>query len=55
MHQELAAQLFSAPVASHTGLGVGLYHAAKHAAQAGYSVTLLENRQGRVVFCLAPK
>ena len=50
-----AAQLFSAPVASSAGLGVGLYHAASHAAQAGYALTLTENRPGRVVFQLARK
>jgi signal transduction histidine kinase len=51
----VAADLFAAPVASRTGLGVGLYHAAKHAAQAGYTLALAENRQGSVLFQLAPK
>jgi signal transduction histidine kinase len=51
----VAANLFAAPVTSHTGLGVGLYHAAKHAAQAGYTLMLPENRQGKVLFRLAPK
>ena len=50
----LAAQLFAAPVASSSGLGVGLYHAAKHAAQAGFTLSLADNRQNNVLFTLAP-
>jgi hypothetical protein len=37
---------------SHTGLGVGLYHAAKQAAQFGYRLTLAANEPGRVCFVL---
>jgi signal transduction histidine kinase len=51
----MAVQLFTAPVASSSGLGVGLYHAAKHAAQVNYSLTLADNREGSVIFRLAPK
>jgi len=51
----LASRLFSAPMSSESGLGVGLYHAARHAAQAGYRLTLAENRHGSVTFRLAPK
>ena len=51
----LAAKLFTAPVTSQSGLGVGLYHAAKHAAQAGFALTLADNRQGCVSFRLARK
>ena len=52
--QGLAAQLFAAPVASRSGLGVGLYHAAKQATQSGYTLTLAENRHCSVLFVLAP-
>lgn len=51
----LAAKLFTAPVTSQSGLGVGLYQAAKHAAQAGFALTLADNRQGCVSFRLARK
>jgi signal transduction histidine kinase len=54
MPQGLATQLFSAPVTSGSGLGVGLYHAAKQAAQAGYTLSLTDNRPGNVLFSLAP-
>ena len=49
----VAAELFSAPVASKFGLGVGLYHAAKYAAQHGYQLTLADNEPGAVRFMLA--
>jgi signal transduction histidine kinase len=49
----IASQLFAAPVASNSGLGVGLYHAARHAAQLGYALTLAVNERGRVCFELA--
>lgn len=48
-----AARLFAAPVTSTSGLGVGLYHAAAHAAQEGYALALSDNRDGNVVFTLA--
>jgi hypothetical protein len=50
----IAQQLFSAPVASQTGLGVGLYQASRLAKEAGYRLYLEENQQGRVAFALAP-
>ncbi len=50
----LAARLFEAPVSSQSGLGVGLYHAARHAAQDGFDLTLSENRDGSVRFTLSP-
>ncbi len=50
----VARRLFSQPVTSHSGLGIGLYQAAKVAANAGYHLTLAENRDGRVRFRLAP-
>ncbi len=49
----LAVQLFSAPVASNAGLGVGLYHAARLAAQHAYALTLANNEPGEVCFRLA--
>ena len=51
----LAAQLFNAPVPSHAGLGVGLYHAARLAAQHDYVLSLARNEPGDVCFRLAPK
>lgn len=49
----IAARLFEAPVPSQTGLGVGLYHAAKQAARHGYRISLESNEPGRVCFALA--
>lgn len=49
-----AAHLFSAPVPSQFGLGVGLYHAAQFAAQHGYALTLARNEPGDVCFSLKP-
>lgn len=48
----VAAQLFEAPVASQTGLGIGLYQSSKLAAQFGYRLTLARNRPGEVRFVL---
>ena len=47
--------LFRAPVESAYGLGIGLYHAARQAAETGYRLDLAENRPGSVVFTLAPR
>ena len=44
--------LFRAPVKSEFGLGIGLYHAAKQAEEAGHRLSLAENRPGAVVFRL---
>ena len=49
----LAAQLFKQSVASTSGLGIGLFQAARLAALAGLTLHLAENRAGRVVFELA--
>jgi hypothetical protein len=46
----LASALFSAPVASESGLGIGLYHAARQAEELGYELKLAENRAGEVRF-----
>ena len=50
MPKEVAERLFGAPVPSLSGLGIGLYQTAKHAAQLGYKLTLVDNRDGRVCF-----
>lgn len=50
----VAAHLFSGPVNSQTGLGIGLYQAAKQAEQLGYRLTIAENVPGHVCFELAP-
>ena len=49
----VAARLFAAPVPSQTGLGVGLYQAAKQAEQLGYRLALVSNNDGEVCFELA--
>lgn len=49
---KVARQLMQTVVSSEDGLGVGLYQAAKWAAQAGYRLVLSENREGKVSFVL---
>ena len=51
----LAARLFREPVVSETGLGVGLYQAARQAANQGYRLRLAHNRAGNVAFTLEPE
>ena len=46
----IAAELFSAPVPSEDGLGIGLYHAARQAEAYGYSLALAGNTGGVVCF-----
>lgn len=46
------SQLFEAPVPSQSGLGVGLYHSARQAAQLGYRLALAANQPGTVCFVL---
>lgn len=46
----IASALFSAPVASASGLGIGLYHAARQAEELGFQLRLAENRMGEVRF-----
>jgi signal transduction histidine kinase len=53
--EQIAHQLFSAPVPSLQGLGVGLYQAARQAATVGYRLALAGNAQGAVCFELAPE
>ena len=50
---EIAKVLLRAPVRSSTGLGIGLYQAARHAEANGYVLTLAENRDGAVCFALS--
>jgi signal transduction histidine kinase len=50
---EVAAQLLRAPVPSKSGLGIGLYQAARHAEAGGYHLELETNRDGEVAFVLS--
>ena len=49
----IAKALFSGPVPSESGLGVGLYQAAAFAGKSGYELVLAENRDGCVCFELS--
>lgn len=49
----LAEQLLHTVVPSETGLGIGLYQAARWAGQLGYQISLRENQAGQVCFELA--
>jgi signal transduction histidine kinase len=50
--EEIAASLLRAPVRSDTGLGIGLYQAARQAEAAGHALRLEANRDGEVCFAL---
>ena len=50
---DVAANLLRAPVQSSTGLGIGLYQAARLAERSGYVLALAENRDGAVCFSLS--
>ncbi len=50
MGQNTAQQLFKKHISSQNGLGVGLYHAAQDALQAGYTLALTQNTDGAVQF-----
>jgi nitrogen-specific signal transduction histidine kinase len=50
MSTQIASDLFKKHIASPNGLGVGLYHAAQDAKQAGYTLSLLNNINGAVSF-----
>jgi len=52
--EQVAASLLRAPVQSESGLGIGLYQAARQAAAAGYALRLESNRDGEVCFALRP-
>lgn len=49
----VAASLFVQPVESRSGLGIGLYQAARQAEGLGYTLTLAANEPGRVCFEVA--
>ena len=50
MPASVAQDLFKKHINSENGLGVGLYHAAKQAEQAGYVLRLVKNVNGEVQF-----
>jgi len=50
----LADGLFSEPVRSESGYGIGLYQAARQADSAGYMLQLVSNRPGSVCLRLVP-
>ena len=50
--QDVRQQLFRAPVRSNTGLGIGLYQAARQAEANGFLLTMESNRDGEVCFSL---
>jgi signal transduction histidine kinase len=52
LSEQLVRQLFSIPVESAQGFGVGLYQAARLADQGGYRLALSSNVPGRVSFTL---
>jgi signal transduction histidine kinase len=49
---EIAADLLRTPVSSRSGLGIGLYQAARQAESSGYRLELETNRDGEVCFAL---
>lgn len=53
--EHIAGQMFRTHVISESGLGIGLYFAARQAQRMGYELRLGENRDGRVCFTLTPK
>lgn len=53
MDVEVAATLFNAPVKSESGLGIGLYQAAKQARQLGYRLEVACNGEAGVCFRLS--
>jgi hypothetical protein len=50
--ESTAMQLFTGPVPSRSGLGVGLAQSARFASQLGYELTMAANEPGRVCFML---
>jgi len=54
LSDQIARQLFGAPVPSVQGLGVGLYQSARQATAGGYRLALASNIKGKVCFALVP-
>ncbi len=50
--EPVARRLFREPIERDQGLGIGLYHTARLARQAGYALELAHNRDGNVCFAL---
>jgi len=50
MDAQIANDIFKKHIASHNGLGVGLFHAAQDSKQAGYELSLASNVNGAVRF-----
>jgi len=50
--EHVARNLFQSPVSSDSGLGVGLYQAARQAIRAGFQLSLTENLPGKVEMSL---
>jgi hypothetical protein len=48
-----ARELLRGPVASDSGLGIGLYQVARHAEASGYTLALAHNVDGKVSFVLS--
>ena len=51
--EEIAADLLRAPVSSRSGLGIGLYQAARQAQASGFQLALENNADGKVCFALS--
>ncbi|HEY6280238.1 MAG TPA: hypothetical protein VIW72_00360 [Burkholderiales bacterium] len=54
LSESVARQLFSGPVPSQTGLGIGLFQAWRQAEEQGYRLRLASNQIGKVCFELSP-
>ena len=50
--EDVLDRLFKSHISSKNGLGVGLFHAAQQASNAGYKLSLVDNRDGEVRFRL---
>ena len=55
MPADIAASVLRAPVSSRSGLGIGLYQAARQAEASGYRLVLESNRDGEICFALIGK
>ena len=55
IRRSILDSLFSGPVKSQNGLGIGLYQAAKQAERLGYRLVIAGNENGKVCFELAPR